>query len=159
MSNKENPLLTIREFAEVAGVSRQNIYNQLEGRLSPYVIEIDNIKMIKKTALKYYPNALEQVDSKVDSKVEQPKKSGYITENILETLNKQLEIKDKQITELNKTIESMTNLMNQQQVLLSQQQQLSLIDKKQQEEIKEEPQEQQEEIKNKSFWASLFGKQ
>ena len=159
---KENPLLTIKEFADAAQVSRQNIYNQLDGRLSSYVVEVDNIKMLKKSALKrFYPESFEQLESQLDSKVVKPKKSEEkqenndkmlaILEKNIEILNNQLETKDRQIEELNKRLSDITNIVQQQQILLDQQQKLTLIDKQQPEEQQENQQE------NKSFWSKLFG--
>ena len=159
---KENPLLTIKEFADAAQVSRQNIYNQLDGRLSSYVVEVDNIKMLKKSALKrFYPESFEQLESQLDSKVVKPKKSEEkqenndkmlaILEKNIEILNNQLETKDRQIEELNKRLFDITNIVQQQQILLDQQQKLTLIDKQQPEEQQENQQE------NKSFWSRLFG--
>ena len=158
---KENPLMTVKEFADAAQVSRQNIYNQLDGRLAAYVVEVDNVKMLKKSALKrFYPEEFEQLESQVDSKVVQPKKSEEkqekndkmlaLLEKNVEILSSQLETKDKQIEELNKRLAEIT-------VLLDQQQKLTLIDKQQQQEEATEPQEQEEQPQQKKgFFGRLF---
>lgn len=49
MNNEE--LLTIQEFAELAGVSRQTVYKQLNNRLNQYCQLVDKRKMLKSSAL------------------------------------------------------------------------------------------------------------
>ena len=46
--------LSVKEFAEAAGVSYQTIYKQLNSRLEPYVTMIKGQKMIKTAALKEF---------------------------------------------------------------------------------------------------------
>lgn len=48
---REDGLLTIKEFAELAGVSRQTVYKQLNNRLNPYCQLVDNQKMLEGRAL------------------------------------------------------------------------------------------------------------
>lgn len=45
-------LLTIKEFAELSGKTRQTIYQQLNSRLKDYLQVIDNVKMLESRALK-----------------------------------------------------------------------------------------------------------
>ena len=52
--SKNNSLLTIKEFATAAGVSKQTIYNQLNGRLKPFVKVINDTKMLEKSALEEF---------------------------------------------------------------------------------------------------------
>lgn len=147
--------LTIKEFAAAAQVSKQAIYSQLETRLQPFVVQVGNVKMIKKEALeKFYSS---QVDTSFKSslnQVEQPQNDNSINEKLIELLSKQLEIKDKQIEELNQRLAEMSGTIQQQQTLLDQQQKLTMIEKK--EDIKEyaaaEPQE------KKGILARLFSK-
>lgn len=131
--SKNNSLLTIKEFAAAAGVSRQNIYSQLNGRLKPYIQLVNNTKMLKKSALElFYSEKVEQVDSQPiqpeerpkikekfdfkeekNSQVEQNLKNNFndfeerafnILEKHIDRLYSQLETKDKQIEELNKQL-------------------------------------------------------
>lgn len=52
---KEKVYLTVKEFAEKAEVSNKAIYQQVEGRLKPYCIEVKGQKMIDAAALdKFY---------------------------------------------------------------------------------------------------------
>ena len=48
---EKNDLLTIKEFAELAGVTRQTVYKQLNNRLNPYCQLVDNKKMLELRAL------------------------------------------------------------------------------------------------------------
>ena len=54
--------LTVAEFAEKAGVSKQTIYDQMtEGkRLAPYKKKINGKKMIRSDALSYYTSDSER---------------------------------------------------------------------------------------------------
>ena len=71
--SKNNSLLTIKEFATAAGVSKQTIYNQLNGRLKPFVKVINDTKMLEKSALEEFygcedSQPIQSVDSQpVDS--------------------------------------------------------------------------------------------
>lgn len=47
-------LLSIREFAKKAGVSRQRVYSLLSSKLSPYCQEVDNQKMLDSSALSLF---------------------------------------------------------------------------------------------------------
>lgn len=157
MSNDTEKLLSIKEFAAAAGVSKQAIYSQLESRLKPYVVKVDNVKKIKESALeKFYSSQLESSIQSSFNQVEQPKEdtaAAAAFDKVLDTLSKQLETKDKQIEELNRRLAEMSNIVQQQQVLLDQQQKLTLVEKK--DDIKEiaaaadQPQ-------KKGFFSKLF---
>ena len=67
--SKNNSLLTIKEFAAAAGVSKQTIYNQLNGRLKPFVKVINDTKMLEKSALEEFYSC---EDSQLDSQPIQP---------------------------------------------------------------------------------------
>lgn len=47
----KNDLVTIQEFAKLAGVSRQAVYKQLTNRLHSYCQLVDNQKMLERRAL------------------------------------------------------------------------------------------------------------
>lgn len=49
MDQKE--YLTVKEFAEQAKVSTQSVYKRMATSLQPYVVEVDNQKMLQKQAL------------------------------------------------------------------------------------------------------------
>ena len=62
-------LLTVKEFAEAAGVTRQTIYSQIDrGVLSEFVIENDGVKMIDRKALSKFTVKRQSSDSQFDSK-------------------------------------------------------------------------------------------
>ena len=99
---ERNDLLTITEFAEIAGVSRQTVYRQLSTRLSKYCKLIDNRKMIEYRALsEVFGVSVEQPsqpenDNSVNHDVNQNKP----LETIIEMLRNELEIKNRQIATL-----------------------------------------------------------
>lgn len=43
--------LTVKEFAELAGVSKTHIYKKLTGELAPFTKEVNGIKRIHRSAL------------------------------------------------------------------------------------------------------------
>jgi hypothetical protein len=129
--NNEKDLLTIAEFAAAADVSKQAIYSQLETRLKQFVQVVDGVKMLKYEALeKFYLNQVDTTNKSSFNQVEQVKNDNSISEKLIDLLSQQLEIKDKQIEELNKRLAEMSGTIQQQQQLLDQQQKLTMIEKK-----------------------------
>lgn len=61
----EKDFYTVREFADRAGISLQAVYQQINGRLSPYVIIKKGLTMISADALRafYGLEQVEQADS------------------------------------------------------------------------------------------------
>ena len=47
----QNEYLTVKEFAEQAKVSTQSVYKRMATSLQPYIVEVDNQKMLQKQAL------------------------------------------------------------------------------------------------------------
>ena len=47
----QNEYLTVKEFAEQAKVSTQSVYKRMATSLQPYIVEVDNQKMLQKRAL------------------------------------------------------------------------------------------------------------
>lgn len=144
MEDKE--LLTVREFAEAAGVTNKAIYQQIQGRLNDYVVIIDDTKYIKREALeKFYSKEdsrgqvkSSQESSQVDSRLE-PKVSEEIKmlNRMLDILNQQLEDKQTIIEQQSKTIDSLNSRiesdgirLDNMQKLLNQQQNIMLTDRK-----------------------------
>lgn len=115
----EKKLLTVSEFSELVGMSRQAVYKKIktDNQLSTCVNRVDNkifidiIRFRQITDNQSDNQYVNRVDTKVDSKNE-----------LIEILKKELEEKNKQLLEKDKQIETL-------QRLLDQEQQLHLIDK------------------------------
>lgn len=89
-------LLTVKEFAEFAGKSKQAIYQQLDNRLKEFVQVINNKKMLESRALKEVfdidpEKKLEQSDSTIQFGLEK---------TLYEILRGELEAKNEQILAL-----------------------------------------------------------
>ena len=72
--NANTELLTIKEFAQAAGVSRQYVYTLLDSDLTEYVKLVDSKKYITQAGLDYY------LSSKVSSKVSSNLSSNLTTD-------------------------------------------------------------------------------
>ena len=117
---KDKELLTIKEFAEAAGVSSQAVYQRLTKSLQPYVVELNGKKHLKREALALFDGAEAKAENK---EVEQD--SINLDKELIKTLQAtisilqgQLETKDAQISELNARLKDALEL-NKGQVLLS----------------------------------------
>ena len=117
---KDKELLTIKEFAEAAGVSSQAVYQRLTKSLQPYVVELNGKKHLKMEALALFDGAEAKAENK---EVEQD--SINLDKELIKTLQAtisilqgQLETKDAQISELNARLKDALEL-NKGQVLLS----------------------------------------
>lgn len=94
----KNDLLTVAEFAKRVGKSKQSVYSRLDKGLKQFVQEVDGQKMLKKEALQLYDK----------QEVEQSNSSNLSTLDLLsktiESLQRQLEEKDKQIERLTEAL-------------------------------------------------------
>lgn len=139
--------LTIKEFADAAGVSKQAVYQRLTGTLKPYVSVKDGVKYLNIRALELYKgdDAVKKL-----KKNNQEESNSVQVDSMVELLKRELDQKNKQIDELHK-------LLEQSQVNLSQAQyRLQLIEEKQMQEQSEADQTEQEPVK-KTWWQKLFG--
>jgi|GEM_PF-6029754 hypothetical protein len=100
-------LLTVKEVAEITGLSTQYIYKQMGNVLKPYVVSIDNKKCLKNVVLSEF--------FKIDTLLVANQNNNdnndfisYLKEEII-FKNKQLEDKDKIIENKDRQIEEMTN--------------------------------------------------
>lgn len=142
-----NNFISVKEFAKLAGVSSQSVYkklNRLNNELQTYSTIVDNKKVIDTTALwevykieEFNPNSTKFAtnSTKETTRVE----DNSFNQELIQMLKKQLDEKDKQISEL--------------QTLLSQEQQLRLVEHQQLLEYKAKETDEQ----SKGFW-SLFRK-
>lgn len=114
-------IFTIKEFAELRGVSQQAIYKQLSGKLSPFVVVRDGQKYISGD---FFRQASAQPEHSTNStedstkfnnhstEVEQPVERDENTENyreMLDILREQLREKDNQISTLFNQVQQLTN--------------------------------------------------
>ncbi len=112
MDTKE--LLTVKEVAEILGVSVQAIYNRLENDLKPYLKIVNGKKRLNKAVLQY-------ITPKENSSTFQVDFKGIL--NLLEKQNEQLsqelKIKNEQIRELNVRLAEAHKMANNAQQLHS----------------------------------------
>lgn len=136
---------TIKEFAEVAGVSPQSVYKRLNSTLKPYLSIKNGRKYLNIKALELYSDT-DDKDNFLN------KNNQFATNNnqLIQLLKDELEAKNKQI-------EKLQSLLEQSQVNLSQvQYRLQMIEEKQMQEQSEADQTEQEPVK-KTWWQKLFG--
>lgn len=139
--------LTIKEFADAAGVSKQAVYQRLTGTLKPYVSVKDGVKYLNIRALELY---------KGDDAVKKLKKNNQEESNSVQ-VDSMVELLKRELDQKNKQIEKLQSLLEQSQVNLSQAQyRLQMIEEKQMQEQSEADQTEQEPVK-KTWWQKLFG--
>lgn len=99
-------LLTIKEFAEAAGVTQQALYQRLNKSLQGYVVEVNGKKHLKRDALSIFSKPLQQQE---ENRAEPD--STHIEQDLIKTLQTtinvlqdQLKAKDQQIAELNERL-------------------------------------------------------
>jgi hypothetical protein len=102
--------ISIAEFAERAGVSRQYIYKRLDGDLSPFVKDVNGKKRLKVAALRIFDvkqndNADNNIDNHVDSE-----DTPEVSRELVAMLQEELRAKDRQI-------DNLTRLLDQEQKL------------------------------------------
>lgn len=112
-----NEYLTIKEVAEIAGVTQQAVYKQLNNKLKKYYKEVEGKKRL-------HIDVLKEFNSTVEQNVEQPLNKSLTTSltTTIELLSKQLDQKDKQINDLNDRLKEAQELNRNQQILLKQEQ-------------------------------------
>lgn len=93
----EDEYISIKEFAERVGISKQAVYQQLNKRLKSYLIVIDGVKKLS-------VRAIEEVYEQNDSQVKSKENEQALSKLLIDSLNRQLEEKDRQIAELHRLI-------------------------------------------------------
>lgn len=137
----ESEYLSVKEFAERAGVTVQSVYQRLNKSLKPYLKVENGVKSIDIKALKdLYGKDLEQGFKGDFKDVEQgfkgsEQKENNTSEQVIDLLREELKKKDEQIAKL-------MQLVDQEQRLLAAEQQKYL-------KVKEELEDQQ---KKKPWW-------
>ena len=155
-------LISIGDYAALKGISKQAVYKQLNNRLKPFLIEVDNRKFISFAALSQEEqlklNEVEQPSQPIPPQVEQPSQPSFAF------FEQQIAEKDKQIDSLLRQIETLqgqntqlTSLLQNSQVLLAQQNQL-LLGATTEENPTNDTKEPQEEIKKKKYFNLFYRK-
>lgn len=178
MNSTEKELLTIKEFAELAGVSKQAIYSQLDKRLKPFLVQVDNKKMLKSQALEQFysinlQSTFNQPSSQVESSESVPSADERSNEKDKETILKMLEMLQEEIKKKDKQIERLQDSLDKAYItigdLASKAQYITAADKTAQimdkqmldKKTSDSPKEIIEETDNKpkkSFWKRVFGR-
>jgi len=98
----KNEFLTVQQFADAAGVSKQAIYKAMNGKLQPYVQLVDNQKLLpRKALLEFYSKKVDQLQASVQPQGNSPLDATIaILRDELKAKNEQLAQKDQQIKEL-----------------------------------------------------------
>lgn len=106
--------LTIKAFADLAGVSSQAIYQRLDKDLKKYLKVINGKKMLNSEGLTAF--GINGIDKDVDKGVDN-EFARSLQETLL-VLTEQLKVKDQQIADLNERLEQALKLNENNQVLL-----------------------------------------
>lgn len=135
MTNKD--YLTISEYAKIKGCSTSAVYKRLSTTLQPFTTMVDGKKALKIEVLQYDDKKkYSTVDNQPSSTPLQPEKKE--NEEVISSLLRQLEEKDKQLGEKDKQISELHKLLDQQQQLQLQTQK-QLDDKTEQIALLEQP--------------------
>lgn len=153
--------LSIKDFAQAAGVSVQSVYkrlNQVENHLNQYLNLIDGKKMLDVKALKdLYGVEVEQPVEQPLNQSCQPDSTSDIAikalSQQLEVLQDQLKSKDQQIEELNQRLKESMQLLDQQQKLTAIAEQKVMMLEQQSADREEDPKEPESK---KSWWKRIF---
>ena len=151
MDNKKE-YITIAEYANIKGVSKQAVYKQLNNKLKEFEKVVDGKKCLD-------IGVLTEVEQQKVNQVEQP-----LNNSFQPLLEKQIEEKDKTIQSLLRQVENLqeqnsrlTELLHNSQYLLAAEQRKALEAEKQPpQDIEEQPQETKTE--KKGFFARLMHK-
>lgn len=122
---QDQEYISIAEFAERAGVSKQAVYQRLNKSLKAYVKVIDGKKSINIRALEdlYGKDNCSRLEQDIQGEfkgVEQgidQEKEGQLINKLIDTLQEELKSKDEQIREKDLQIKELHNLLDQQQKL------------------------------------------
>lgn len=159
--------LTVSEFSERAGISKQAVYSRIKTSLAPYLKIEDGVKKISTRALYELYGFERDTGTKQESKsIEQG-----LNNQLIDLLNKQLIQKDRQIENLEQLLFNMNAQLtesqhriqalmdksqeDQQNVEIAENQQ-SVADKERIIELEQEIKRLEEESKKK-WWQKLFG--
>ena len=170
--------ISIKEFAELAGVSTQSVYKRIrktDNPIQPFLKKEDNQLTIDKVALRVlYDVEVDQTTTQPSLKVGNPlqndnktkedvkeskeiKEEATASNKVIDILREQLQAQRKDIEEKNTLITELNNRLAEVTTLLDQQQKLSIADKKRILELEAGEQERQEKEEKKGFFYWLKG--
>lgn len=131
---EKKQLLSVSEYAEIKGISKQAVYKQLNNKLKNFVVEVENQKYIDRAVLSEEENTQNlpkfnnqklKVEQQFNNQI-QPLLEQQIAEK-----DKQIENLFKQIAEKDKQIETLQELLSQSQKLQAMDRQILLEEKNQ----------------------------
>ena len=122
---QDQEYISIADFAERAGVSKQAVYQRLNKSLKAYVKDVDGKKSINIRALEdlYGKDSCSRLEQDIQGEfkgVEQgidQEKEVQLINKLIDTLQDELKSKDEQIREKDLQIKELHNLLDQQQQL------------------------------------------
>lgn len=131
----ENEYISVKEFAEKAGISVQAVYKRLNNRLKQYVKVVDNQKMLDIRALQdiYGIKVKQPIQPKLTTSSTQNSTSDTLVDTLLmqiEILKNELDVKNEQIREKDNQMAALNARLEESLRLLDQQQQLQAMEKK-----------------------------
>lgn len=135
--DEKREYITIAEFAEKAGVSKQAIYQRLNKGLKEYFKVIDGVKMLNISALEeLYGKEPEQgIEQEIDK---DSKVNSQENQDVIKALLEQLRAKDQQIADLNERLADEQKSHGRTQMLLVEKEhQLQMIEDQRKEEENE----------------------
>ena len=117
----EKQYITVAEYAEIKGISKQAVYKQLNNKLNNYVETVEGKKCLKISVLEEsiqpYSTEVEQPIQPVSSEVEQPIQP--VWEAQLKEKDKTIDSLLRQIEALQKQNDRLTDLLQNSQMLLA----------------------------------------
>lgn len=145
--DEKREYITIAEFAERAGVSKQAVYQRLNKGLKEYSRVVDGVKMLDLRALEeLYGKELGQgIEQEIDK---DSKANGQENQDVIKALLEQLNVKDQQIADLNARLaDEQRNHGRTQLLLIEREHQLQMIEDQRKEQEERKSQEEGEQAK------------
>ena len=109
--------MTISEFARETGKSRTTVYKYLDGFLSTYVQDVQGKKVISRAAIKVFESieAGKVVQDERTEKRSDEQINGQVGQ-VIEALKEQLRVKDQQLEEKDRQIQSLHEILTRQRL-------------------------------------------
>lgn len=138
MENQE--LITVKEYAAAAGISRQAVYKQLSTKLSDFKVEVDGKVFLKKEVLDgISDNQVDKTDNQIDNQVDNQKEQDSVL-ILLEMMKQEIEKKDLEIKDLreklDKAYDKIGDLAEQAHYIAAAEKTVKIIDKQETSETK-----------------------